>query len=149
MTTSTQVLIPDPVVDVVGAEAGEDAVAALTSTGKVFVWRDFQYGQQGNGTTSPAMSQIPMEVPLFASGGVTMLRFREWNSCAVYNGTVHCWGRDAEFSGSQGLGPAAVGTTVTTPTPVDTSLVGAGAIDNPDDMCLLLSSVLIVKGGAL
>ena len=142
----SQVLIPDPVVDVF---PGVDIPsAALTSTGEAYFWGEVTH-VLGDGSTYMSLAAPTQET--FFTSPVTMVGVGLRFACAVSDGLLYCWGGDFLAHGVLGsLVGGTVGNFFAEPTLLDTSGLPTGiSIDDPDEMCIRVFSVLVVKDGAL
>ncbi|MDC0746157.1 RCC1 domain-containing protein [Polyangium mundeleinium] len=140
--------LPPPVVDVGGTVmqlvAGGRHTCALLSTGGVRCWGDNDYGQLGQGHTSPIGDEPgempPPEVPL--GGAATYLFAGYDHTCArMETGALRCWGKNE--SGQLGLGSTnSVGDEPGEMPPPDVLLGGTIAMGGAGDehTCALLTS---------
>jgi len=95
--------------------AGEFHACGLTASGAAYCWGQNQFGQLGNGTTTPITNPTPLPV----TGGLTFVKLSgngRTNTCGITTaGTTWCWG-----SGSNGR----LGNGTTTDSPVPTQVSG-------------------------
>lgn len=110
------VIVPGLETGVVEISSRHEHTCARTFAGGVKCWGSNQFGQLGDGTSTPR--PIPVDVTGLSTG-VLSIAVGALHSCAeVASGGVKCWG----FNSSGALGDS---TTVTRSTPVD--VVGLGA----------------------
>jgi len=101
---------------VVALTAGDSSTCAILSDGSAKCWGNNALGQLGDGTGVDRL--IPTQVSGLTSG-VQLIRFGSSHACAVVNGGVKCWGGNGY--GAMGNGTVAVGDSVGTRTPVNTT----------------------------
>ena len=107
---------------VVAITTGGDHSCALTNTGSVLCWGYNLYFELGNSTTNNANSATPVQV-LGLTSGVTAISAGNDHTCALFNGTVQCWGNNNNGE----LGNASAAAAQATPIQV-TGLSGVKAI---------------------
>ncbi|WP_428269327.1 DUF7594 domain-containing protein [Haliangium sp.] len=75
-----------------GLSCGRDHTCAIRDDGALFCWGANDFGEVGDGTSSPA--EIPTQVTALGTD-VELVTCQGETSCAVsFDGTLSCWGRD-------------------------------------------------------
>jgi alpha-tubulin suppressor-like RCC1 family protein len=122
----------DALTNVVQVAAGQAHTIALKADGTVWAWGSNNYGQLGNGTTTPTL--YPVQV-MRAAGtpltGVSSIASGAFSCYAVVGTTVYAWGND-EFAqlGNTSLGITSQATTypVTVSLPSPSGLTGVTVV---------------------
>lgn len=113
--TSTGALSGKVVTDV---SIGNGFACALATDGKAYCWGGNNYGQLGTGNTTA--SYVPVAVTGLNGISFTQLTAGNLWACGLTTtGTVYCWGRDGELSGTYVINS-------TSPLAINTSGVLAG-----------------------
>jgi alpha-tubulin suppressor-like RCC1 family protein len=83
--------------------AGWDHTCALTSGGSVKCWGYNEFGELGDGTKNE--SNVPLDVPAFASGGAVAIASGGAHTCVLTPaGAVKCWGANSRGQLGNGSG---------------------------------------------
>ena len=90
------------------------------SSNEVYCWGRNDYGQLGNGTTTPSLVPIKIDHSTGLAGKtLTAIALTESTACVIASGDVYCWGRSK-------FGELGIGVSSTTRTrPVRVSTIGA------------------------
>jgi len=120
---------------VTAVSSGYDHTCAVVNGG-VKCWGNNSQGQLGNGDTSLAKSNTPVQITSLTSG-VTVVGGGEYHTCAVVNGGVKCWGNN--YLGQLGNGDTSL-TQSNTPVQVTGLTSGVTAVGSGyDHTCAVLN----------
>jgi RHS repeat-associated protein len=100
-SSTTPLNVPNAPVGITRLRAGLDYSCALTSTGSVWCWGDNSSGQLGTGVIGGSHPQ-PIQVSL-GSSAVDLAVGANHACAALANGTVQCWGLNANRQLGNGL----------------------------------------------
>jgi alpha-tubulin suppressor-like RCC1 family protein len=119
--------------------AGGGHACALLTNGTVVCWGFNEYGELGNGSTSPPTGDSKTPVAVTGLTGVVAISAGDLHTCAVLSGgTVQCWGHNA-------YGQLGNGSTTDSDTPVTvTGLTGAVGVSAGDT-----STCAVLTGGTV
>ncbi len=102
--------------------AGSFGAVALGQDGLVYTWGSNQYGQLGNGTTSPTVFTSRPARNVASLSGVTQIAAGDFHNAARIGDTVYGWGYNGRFAILGGSSSAK-------PTPVVMSTGVVGVVD--------------------
>lgn len=101
--------------------ASDNGTCAVVADHSVYCWGSNYQGELGTGSTTPAISSTPLQVPNFGDVAAIYSGSTAYHTCArKRDGSVYCWGDNS--NGQLGINQAASTSGYATPQLIDASL---------------------------
>ncbi len=92
---------------------GQLSTCARKTDGTVWCWGDNSSAELGSGSTSPAQSVYPVQVPILGNATQLMQRADSTHCAVIEGGTVTCWGQNPDnAAGTPGTATVGPPTTI-------------------------------------